>query len=376
MKKDILLPAFWVDTPEKLKILMDDLQAAAAIGVDTESNSLHAYQEQVCLIQFSTPQADYLVDPLAIDDLTPLGEVFAAPHIQKIFHAAEYDLICLYRDFGFAFENLFDTMWAARVLGYRQIGLGALLARFFDVSPDKRYQRANWGKRPLPAEQLLYAQMDTHYLIPLKEILQRELQASAFNELAREDFVRFCRLNDTVRSSESTPCWQNIRNARELSPRKIAVLQKLCEFRDQIARKQNLPLFKVIGDKVLLRIAENMPTDPAGLQAAGMSEYQIRRYGQGLLRAIQRGRQAPKLYYSKASSPDPAYLERLDALQYWRKMTARHLGVESDVVLPRTILEEIAMQNPTTSEMLCEIMCEIPWRYQRFGQEILQLIQR
>ncbi len=93
------------------------------LAVDTESNSLHAYQEQVCLIQFSTPQDDFLVDPLALDDLSPLEPLFADQQIEKIFHAAEYDLITLKRDFKFGFENLFDTMLAARILGWEEVRL-------------------------------------------------------------------------------------------------------------------------------------------------------------------------------------------------------------------------------------------------------------
>ncbi len=375
MEGRILLPPIWVDTPEKLDILVEDLSQEPIVAVDTESNSLYAYQEQVCLLQFSTPESDYLVDPLALKSLEPLGKIFSAPHIEKVFHAAEYDLICLQRDFGFSFENLFDTMWAARILGYKHIGLGALLGQHFGIHPDKRYQRANWGKRPLPAEQLQYAQLDTHYLIPLRNILYQELKSSSFWELSREDFKRFCRLNGT-RTQNAPPCWQQIRHARDLSPRQLAVLQKLCEYRNQIAQQKNLPLFKVLSDKTLLQIAQNMPGDFNGLQAAGLSNGQIRRYGQGLLRAIQSGRRAPALYPPVTSPPDAAYLERLDALQHWRKITARGLNIESDIVLPRTTMEKIAAQNPTTPDALRKIMTDIPWRYERFGEDILSLLKR
>src|SRR4030065_1346013 len=99
---------------KRLANILDDQQI---IAVDTESNSLFAYREQVCMIQFSTSEADYLVDPMELQDLSPLGPIFADPKIEKTFHAAEYDLLCLKRDFGFSFTNLFDTMLAARILG-------------------------------------------------------------------------------------------------------------------------------------------------------------------------------------------------------------------------------------------------------------------
>ena len=136
-----------ITRPQALSKMANRLGSEPILAVDTESNSLFAYQERVCLIQFSTPQEDFLVDPLALDDLSPLERLFADPQIEKIFHAAEYDLITLKRDFKFDFENLFDTMVAARILGWEEIGLGSILKAEFDVELNKRYQRANWGRR-------------------------------------------------------------------------------------------------------------------------------------------------------------------------------------------------------------------------------------
>ena len=107
--------------------MIKDLSVQPRVSVDTESNSLHAYREQVCLVQFSTPTTDYILDPFVFSDLSALGPLFNNPSQEKIFHAAEYDLICLTRDFGFEFANLFDTMYAARVLGYPLVGLDNML---------------------------------------------------------------------------------------------------------------------------------------------------------------------------------------------------------------------------------------------------------
>ena len=167
MRSPKIAKAIFVDTPDKLDQMIRALSKQAIIAVDTESNSLYAYQERVCLMQFSSPEKDYLVDPLAID-ASPLGPLFRSPDIEKIFHAAEYDLIMLDHDFGFQVSNLFDTMVAARILGWKAVGLGSILREQFGINVEKKYQRANWGRRPLPDEMLTYAQLDTHYLIPLR----------------------------------------------------------------------------------------------------------------------------------------------------------------------------------------------------------------
>ena len=153
-----------------------DLLSQAQVAVDTESNSLFAYREQVCLVQFSTAEKDYLLDSLALQDLRCLEPLFSSPAIEKVFHAAEYDLICLRRDFGFTFANLFDTMVAARILGRDGVGLGAMLEAEFGLHLDKRYQRANWGERPLKPALLAYARLDSHYLVALRQRLEPALR--------------------------------------------------------------------------------------------------------------------------------------------------------------------------------------------------------
>ena len=168
---DSLPPPLWVSSKELLQKMITDIASQPRVAVDTESNSLHAFREQVCLMQFSTPKADYIVDPLEFEDLLLLAPIFSDKYIEKIFHAAEYDLICLKRDFNFKFANLFDTMQAARVLGYPAVGLDRLLGDKFRIQMDKRHQKANWAARPLSREQIHYARLDTHYLFDLLNIL-------------------------------------------------------------------------------------------------------------------------------------------------------------------------------------------------------------
>ena len=160
-------PPTLVDSRPKLAALIEAAQDEPMIGVDTESNSLFAYFHQVCLVQISLPGHDYVIDPLAVD-ITPLSELFASQSCQKIFHAAENDILGLKRDYSFHFANIFDTMLAARILGWSQAGLAAILADKFGAQLNKSLQRADWGRRPLDQTLLAYAQLDTHYLLALR----------------------------------------------------------------------------------------------------------------------------------------------------------------------------------------------------------------
>jgi ribonuclease D len=371
-----------ITRPEELIKLAGKLKEEAILAVDTESNSLYAYHEQVCLIQFSTEEKDYLIDPLALDDLSPLGPIFSDPGIEKVFHAAEYDLICLKRDFGFSFSNLFDTMIAASILGLEQVGLGSLLEREFNVKLDKRYQRANWGQRPLPDHLLNYARLDTHFLITLRHILRRELEVHNRWALAEEDFKRLRSVGDSALENNNRAssrgaeehCWK-ISGAHDLAPQQAAVLQELCRYRDQVARSTNRPLFKVISDATLVAIASNTPNSLHELkQLPGMSHGQVQRHGRSILQLVQRGLNAKPVLPPRARRPDDQYLARLENLRQWRKETAKEMGVKSDVILSRDLLIELAEKNPNEREHLARILAEVPWRLNYFGDQIMGVL--
>jgi len=367
-----LSPPVWVATQTHLKSLVNDLLQQPSVAVDTESNSLHAYHEQVCLIQFSTADTDYLVDPLALDDISPLRKIFASPNIEKIFHAAEYDLICLKRDFDFSVANIFDTRWAVRVLGYSRDGLNGLLAEKFDIKVNKKYQKANWGKRPLSPEQINYARLDTHYLIPLKDMLQAELEEKGLMPLAREDFER---ATDVEIPPGKPALWERMANNHGFSLRELTILKEVYECREQIAEDLDRPPFKVMGDKQLYEIARMPPEHPDELLGLGLSHRQVKRWGKAVLQAVEQGQKAPLVRPQQPERPDEAFVSRLDALKNWRKHAARKMKVESDVVLPRPLMEMIADRAPNSIPELSELLSESPWRMARFGPQILKTVK-
>jgi ribonuclease D len=365
----------WVAKPDDLKRMVNDLLRYPILAVDTESNSLFAYHETVCLVQFSTGEKDYLLDPLSVHDLSLLGPIFSNPDIEKVFHAAEYDLICMKRSFGFKFVNIFDTMVASRILGRPSIGLAAMIESEFSISLDKRYQRANWGKRPLTGAMLAYARLDTFYLISLRNRLKNALQENDRWPLAEEDFCRLCQVYSPSLENGAESWWR-ITGSQDLTPNQAAILQELCNYRDERAKAADVPPFKVLGNKDLLEVAKSCPQTQEELYSlTKISSNQIERHAGGLLQAVQRGLHAKPLYRPSYPRPDEQFINRLDMLRNWRKLTGHSLGVESDVILPREILEQIAQNNPKRLEDLAAIMGTVPWRFERFGEQILKLLQ-
>ena len=373
MTNGILPPPVWVDQANIFQAMVADLVTQPRLAVDTESNSLHAYREQVCLIQFSTPRTDYVVDPLVLEDMSALGPLFSNPGIEKIFHAAEYDLICLRRDFDFQFSNLFDTMHAARILGYPFVGLDHLLAEKFQFEMDKRHQKADWAMRPLTPAQLDYARLDTHFLFDLRDNLEEELLSTGRLQIAQEDFARACKV-DLPEEKVNGTSWRRFSMRKDVTSRELTILSELCITRDRIAERMNRPVFKVISDNLLLDVARHLPEKDVDLAGLGLSPKQIRLWGSEILEAVKRGTVAPLREREQAKRPNDATLKRLHRLKAWRKKTAEEMGVESDIVLPKLYLNRLAEHPPKSLRELESIMHESPTRFTRYGEQIYRLL--
>ncbi len=360
-----------IETQDALARLSDELRGQPRIAVDTESNSLHAYQERVCLIQFSTVSRDYVVDPLALDSLHPLADIFSDGGIEKIFHAAEYDLICLRRDYDYSFANIFDTMHAGRILGRRQAGLDRLVEEKFGVKVNKRFQKADWGVRPIPLDLLLYAAQDTHYLIPLREMLEVELREKDLWQLAQEDFRMAC-VDNGQKARPESPAWARLSLRRGLAPRDLTVLKELVDCREEIAARLDRPPFKIVDDDLLVIIAQAKPSSLEDLKKAGLGARQLEHWGGRFLSAVASGLTRPLVQRAPPRAPSRAYLKRLDKLKAWRKKAAADMGVESDVVLPRPLLLELAESGlPEVGAVLAVS----PWRLHHFGAQIEGILQ-
>jgi ribonuclease D len=253
-------PVIVIQNPAELLKLVKKLSTAQYIAIDTEANSFYAYFERICLIQISTAEDDYILDPLQLEDLQPLGEILNNPDIEKVFHAAVNDVLGLKRDFRFAFRNLFDTAEAAKLLGYTQLGLAKLLQEHFGVILNKKWQRHNWGKRPLEEEQLDYARMDTHYLIDLRHRLAEGLKARELWDAARESFARASEQEAQTKTFRPESFIQ-INGARTLDPTGKRILKALYLYREHEARRRNRAPFRVLSNDTLLRIAHQRPKD-------------------------------------------------------------------------------------------------------------------
>lgn len=362
-----------------LEALSRDLLQEKVIAFDTEADSFYHYFDKTCLVQIGTPRGIYLVDPLALGgpaELAPLGAVFASTAIQKIFHAAEYDIYVLKRDCGFKFTNLFDTMISAQLLGYPSIGLAALAERHHGVSIPKDEQRSDWSARPLTPSQLSYAAADVAYLLPLAETLADELAAAGRRGWADEEFEALTRREWPDRQFDELG-YLKIKGARGMEKTSLAVLRELFLVRDARAREIDRPPFKVLGNRALLEIAERQPHALEELgEIKGVTDLILRRLGRDVLAAVARGTKRghgplPRLEGTGRRRMDRPTERRLAALKRWRARRASELSLDPGVLCPNAALEAVAAKNPAEATELTRIAELKPWFAREFGDELL-----
>jgi ribonuclease D len=247
-----------IEDQAEFSALIDELAQNPFISIDTESNSFYAYFNRVCLIQVSTPLQDFIIDPLALDDISGFGRILSDPGIEKIFHAAPNDISGLKRDYKFQVHNIFDTAIACKLLGSQQLGLAKILNDHFGVLLNKKWQRYDWGKRPLSAELLDYARLDTHYLIPLRHRLAAELQDHGLWDEAREAFEKASE-QEIVEKSFQPGRFLHIGGAQSLDPTGKRVLKALYLYREHEARRRDRAPFRILSNETLVRLAHQRP---------------------------------------------------------------------------------------------------------------------
>ncbi|KAI9754076.1 MAG: Carboxy-terminal domain (CTD) phosphatase [Chaenotheca gracillima] len=277
--------ATWVDTPEKVTSMLEELKAAKEIAIDLEHHDSRSYVGLVSLMQISTREKDWIVDTLQPwrEDLQVLNEVLADPRIVKVFHGAYMDIVWLQRDLGLYVVGLFDTYHACRALGYPQASLAYLLLRFIHFNADKQYQMADWRIRPLPEPMFNYARSDTHFLLFIFDNLRNELieksqrspeppnalQSTFFNS-KDTSLQRFERYIHDAEGGSGAGGWHSMLSKAnsQFSREQFSVFRAVHQWRDTVARHNDDSLNYVMPKHVLFSVAREMPEDLASLYKA------------------------------------------------------------------------------------------------------------
>ena len=371
----------FVNNQKDFNALCSSIAAHPYLSIDTESNSLFAYRERLCVLQISTESINAVVDMLAVD-LKPVLPIFADPKVEKIFHSADSDIRVLKSAAKCRFVNIFDVMIGSKYLGVQRCGLDSLVNHYFGIVMDKKYQKADWGKRPLTKPMLDYAAGDTIYLKRLRDVIRKELLQQGKIDEAMEHFAHIAEVVPQPHPLFDKDEYQNIHGARKLNGLGLAVLRELYIAREEAAIRKDMPPFKILSQDYMLRLSA-APTEALENLASfrGSSDYVLNNYGEWIRAAIRKGIECRKKPVLKPLGREDRYGKmesvrvRFLAMKKWRKEIAGKRGMLPETVLENTLLEKLAFAQPRTMDDLKKIKGLSPEKLISYGKELLEFFR-
>lgn len=371
-----------VADPASAADLARRLRSVDRLALDCEAAGFHRYSDRLCLVQLSTNGDTWIVDPFAVDSAELLRPPLEDPAVEVIMHGADYDIRLLHRDLDIQVRGLFDTQVAAAMLGERALGLASLLESHLDVRLSKKYQRADWARRPIPDDMLEYAADDTRYLHDLADLLRNRLEATGRRSWAEEEFEDL----ESVRfeEDEDEDPVVRVKRARELPPREVAALREALEWRDRVARERDRAPFRIAGDDALLSAVQARPENVSELaDVRGFNGGLARSEGSALIERLQHIQSLPEdrlVPYPRRSRngggrPPPEVEEVADRLKDVRNTTATALDIDRGTLLSNSTILDIATATPRTAEELRRVPGVKSWQVDVMGEDLLRALR-
>ncbi|NOX71990.1 MAG: ribonuclease D [Candidatus Micrarchaeota archaeon] len=328
-----------VEDGEALKRVAEKWKNAKVLAIDLEmENHLHRYGTHLALIQVSDGNSIWLIDPLKISDLSPFCEMMKDENIQKVFHDPDFDLRVLDMKISCHPKNIFDTKTACNLLGKEEESLSGILENMFGIKKDTKMQKVDWTRRPLTKRMLDYAAKDVFYLIRVRDALESELKANGRMTWAEEEF----KLLEKIRHEEKEKPYL-FKGAKMLSGREKAILHTLYDCRDEIARKRDIPVFRVMSNKKLLELAKNPPEKYGGWKGVEGVSWLVKKYAWKFADAVKRGmRNEPEERQEKPFHRMPIGSALFEQLREERNAVSEKLKIKPHIIMSTSQMEEIA----------------------------------
>ena len=363
-----------------LQELGEGLTGESRVAVDLEAAGFHRYSDRVCLLQVSSSDQNFVVDTLAVDPSPVLRGPLESPTVTVLLHGGDYDLRLLDRDLDLHPVKLFDTQTAAALLGEPSLGLAALLEKYLDVHVSKKYQRADWARRPLPDEMLDYAASDTRHLHELADLLTERLEAVGRRSWAEEETTLMEGLRWNA-DGDVDPVTK-VKGVRDLELRQVALLREAWFWRDEVARARDRAPFRVAGDPALLEVVRERPLDVSALgRIRGFSPQLAGRSGKELLDRLEqtdRLDDSELVGYPRGPAgprhPQPEVEEIANRLKSIRNDVAEALGVDRGVLMSNTAILEIARIHPRSVEELAGVAGVRRWQSETLADRFLEVL--
>lgn len=350
---------------EQPDAIATDLGRHEYVGVDTEFMREKTFFAELCLVQVATGGAIFCVDPLGGDPMAAFWD--ALMQDTWVLHSGRQDIEVIFHTAGRMPDRLFDTQIAAGLLGYApQMGYATLVRELFDAEIDKTHTRANWSRRPLPAEYLHYAAEDVEFLLPARELLAEQLDKKGRLSWAEEDSAML--LDPALYDVDPQLAIGRLKGARNMRGRRRAAAANLAAWREEEALRANRPRQWIAKDTALLEIATTLPDNMAALgEIDELPAGLIRRSGKKILDAVARASKADA-NYRPPGAPNEAQKSALKKMQQYVAACAEDLGIAAETLASKRDLSAVIISGDRDSKLLTG------WRRDVLGDELLRFV--
>jgi len=368
-------------TSTDLEKFVNEAMTHPWVGIDIEGNGFFRYPERVCLIQISLGDMPYIIDPLAIDNMDPLGFLLNDMDVVKILHSGDYDIRSLNRDYGFTFKNIFDTSISAAFLGSPKLGLDAILKEYMNVivSKDKNLQRSDWTNRPLSNEAIKYAADDVRYLGQARKVMTQQLEKRNRYSWVQEEFDRLSKIKFEIK--DENQAFLNLKGSNILTEKELPLLKRLYDLREDEAIGKDRPPFKIVSDSVLVSIAKDPKTDYVNIKGIGWWKRPDMK--KRIKELVQKSKEDPpirrpdkirKAIYLSNKEREKANA-RFRELKLWRKDIGDGLGLDPSLLWPTLSLKRLSKSpDSIQTEFQDEIVRK--WQVKEFGNDLTEQLNK
>lgn len=369
--------ARYIADPPGLQSLCRQLRERERFALDTEFVGEDSFVPRLELIQVAADGLCAVIDFPAIGGLDRFADLLHDPQIEKIFHAGRQDIELFYSHTGQVPAPIFDTQMAAAMVGYgTQVAYASLVQRVLGTKLEKSHTLSNWSQRPLTKEQIAYALEDVQFLLPVYEHLREKLRSLGRLDWMKEEFLRLeSKLGEGTQDVRLR--YQRIRGWDSLKPRSAAVLRELAAWRDEEARRRNVPRGQVIRDEVLLELARRTPSTLALLRATrGLHLSEVDRNGEAILATIKTGLALPKSDWpdiARPSKPEPETAGLADLLQAVLKARALEMEIAPSLLASSADLHALVEAGQDCGGLDVPILQG--WRRKLAGELLLQVLE-
>ncbi len=365
-----------ITTTDQLENLVHQLLNEDAVALDTEFHGEKRYWPDLFLVQLSGSSGPVAVDPLKIEDLSPLVPLMESESTVKVIHSARNDIEILMHHLGTGFSSVFDTQLAAAFLGFdRQPSLSRLIKDECGANPKKGHTLSDWSMRPLGKEQLEYALDDVRYLLDIYRNQVEKLERSGRLGWYQQEA---CSLTDPSSYGNSLQRqFKKIRSRSKVRKNRLSILWALVNWRDSAARSVNKPRNFIARDHLLGAMAAMVPKNITSLsRLRGISESFISSWGEQVLDVIKRAFRGPADNYPDipSSHSKPGVSARKDILRIFLKQESSRLGISPQLLLSKDLMKALSKDPPRTEEELYSIPELSGWRKEALGRELVCLL--